>query len=253
MNAFSPDGGGKHRSTAPRVGRCRGDRGTGPGRRKLTDPDRVAGAMLRPRAGPRAALRGFLGGQRGATTIVAAVAISILVSAFAVLMGIVHKIYIEDRMGRGVRAGARAVSLLATAPANEAALKDVVCKALGRELGEDEGKACACWTVEVEAFETPKALSDDIARGSDAPHGGESADMVLVRLSRPYQDWLSGPDTDTETETPDETEPLDETEPPEETDTDPDTVRCPSAGSEEPGPTWIVVAALARNDRAVTP
>ena len=246
MDAVRPHGEGRRWGRAPRAGRCRGDRGTGPGRRKLTDPDRVAGAMLRPRAGPRAALRGFWSGQRGATTLVAAIAISMLVAAFAVLMGIVHKIYIEDRMERGVRAGARAVSLLATAPANEAALKDVVCTALGRELGEDEGEACACWTVEVEAFETPKALSDDTARGSDAPHGGENADMVLVRLSRPYQDWLSGPDTDTKTETPDETEPLDET------DTDPDTVRCPTTDSEEPGPTWIVVAALARNERAVT-
>ena len=180
--------------------------------------------------GPRAALQGFRRDTRGSVTIVAAIGISILVATLAVLMGIVHEIYIEDRMGRGVRAGARAVSLLATAPASEAALKDVVCKAVGRELGEDEGEDCACWSIEVEAFETPKALSDDSARGSDAPPGGENEDMVLVRLRRPYGDWLSGPD-DTDSET--------------------DSDRCPPVDPDASEAAGIVVAALARNERAI--
>ena len=117
-------------------------------------------------------------------------AISILVTTLASLMGIVHNVYIEDRMERGARAAVRAVSLAATAPASEKALRDMVCQAVGRELGQDAGRRCACWNIEVEAFETPRALLGGHARAG-APHGGENADMVLVRISRPYGDWLS--------------------------------------------------------------
>ena len=174
------------------------------------------------------ALRSFRSGQRGTATIGAAIAISILVATLAALLGIVHETYIEDRMERGARAGVRAVSLAATAPASEKALNDIVCKAVERELGEDEGEACACWTIEVEAFETPQALSGGHARGAGAPLGGENADLVLLRLRRPYQDWLSAPvraDSGSEA----------------------DADSCPDAS----GAAEIVVAAVARNEREV--
>ena len=183
----------------------------------------------------RTAARDFLNGQRGATTIGAAVGISILVTALATVMGVVHKIYLEDRMTRGARAGARAVSLAATAPASEAALRDIVCNAVERELGEDEGRQCACWwRIEVEAFATPRALSGGHARGADAPLGGENADMVLVRLSRPHGDWLSAPAGDD----PDDPD-------------DPDAQPCPPVDPDASEPFGIVVAALARNEREV--
>ena len=176
------------------------------------------------------AARGFWSGQRGSATIGAAIAISILVATFAALMGIVHHIYVEDRMGRGARAGARAVSLAATAPASEKALKDIVCKAVERELGEGAGEACACWTIEVEAFATPRALSAGTARGAGGALGGENADLVLVRLRHPYQDWLSAParaDSGSDAEA--------------------DAGSCPDAS----GAAEIVVAAVARNEREV--
>ena len=95
-----------------------------------------------------------------------------------------HEAYIEDRMARGARAAARAVSLAATAPASEKALKDIVCKAVGGELGEGAGKDCACWSIELEAFETPQALSAGTARdAAGGSHGGENMDMILVRLT----------------------------------------------------------------------
>ena len=195
----------------------------------------VAPPDLSPPGGPSravtgAALRRFGRCERGGTTIGVAIAISILVATFAALMGIVHEIYVEDRMGRGARAGARAISLAATAPASEMALADIVCKAVGRELGENEGEACACWTIEVEAFETPRALSGGHARGAGAPRGGENADMVLVRLRRPWQNWLSTParaDTGSEAGA--------------------DSGSCPDTS----GAAEIVVAALARNEREV--
>ena len=218
MGAFGPHGGGRHRSTAPRVGRRGGGRGTVPGRRKPAD----SGGMARGLHPRRAGRQGFPSGQRGATTIGAAIAISILVTSLAILTGILHEIYIEDRMERGARAGARAVSLVATAPASEEALKDLVCEAVGRELGPDEGEDCACWIIEIEAFATPRALSAGNVRGPGAAPGGEHADMVLVRLRRPHRNWLSDPG---------------------------DTDRCPAVDPDEPSA--IVAAAIARNERAV--
>ena len=198
----------------------------------------AAGSEGRPRAAlritrPEAATpRGFWSGQRGATTIGAALSISILVTAFAALMGIVHEIYVEDRMERGARAGARAVSLLAAAPASAEALERIVCDAVRRELwpGLAEGESDECtarWTVEVTAFPTPRALGDDAPRAAGSSPGGENEDMILVRLIRPGRGWLpvgrsAEADEGTAASTPG-----------------------------KPASTRIVAAALARNERAV--
>ena len=198
-------------------------------------PDRFGGSS---RAATGAALRRFGRCERGGATIGAAIAISILVAAFAALMGIVHGLYVEDRMERGARAGVRAMSLAATAPANKKALEDLVCKAVERELGEDEGEACPCWTIEVEAFETPRALSGGQPRGADAPHGGENADMVLVRLRRPYWDFLS---------TPVRADSGSEADGSESAGSESDAGSCPDTSKAAE----IVVAAVARNEREV--
>ena len=234
MNVSGTGGREELWSTAPPAGRD-----IGSGLRKIADPGRIAGAEMHPRGNLCTALRGFRSGQSGGVTVEGAIALSVLVAAFAALMGIVHETYIEDRMARGARAGARAVSLAATAPASEKALKDIVCRAVARELGEDEGKDCACWSIEVEAFATPQALSAGEARGSNAPHGGENLDMVLVRMSRSYWDWLSDPvDTGADSKAEADLEA--------EADTEVDS--CPDA-SNEAG--IIVVAAVARNEREV--
>ena len=240
MNVFKMGGRGKLQDMALRAGRD-----TGPGLRKVANAVRIAGAGTHPRGNLRAALRGFRSGQRGATTIVVAIAILVLVTTLAALLGIVHEAYIEDRMARGARAAARAVSLAATAPASEKALKDIVCKAVGGELGEGAGKDCACWSIELEAFETPQALSAGTAReAAGGSHGGENMDMILVRLRRPYGDWLSGPDgTGSDSDIDSDSNSSSDTDP----DTEAEADSCPDAsdGAE------IVVAAVARNEREV--
>ena len=184
-----------------------------------------------------AASRGFASGQRGAVTIGAAISISILVAALAIFMSeIVHKIYVKDRLGLGARAAARAVSLAATAPANEKALETIVCDAVGRELGKAAGSNCACrWQIDVESFATPQSLlsgSTSTPDGSESlPYGGANGDMVLIRLHLPYWDWLlsavpaaapAGAEGDEEN-------------------------RCPDVS----GKAVVVAAAVARNERAV--
>ena len=191
-------------------------------------PRHPPGASARPRTPPGAVIGRFLRCERASVALESAVGISILVAVFASLMGIVHKTYVEDRMERGARAGARAVSLAAAAPASEKALKDLVCKAVEREFGEDVGRACACWNIEVEAFETPQALSGGHARGNGAPLGGENADMVLVRISRPWGSFsVATPDPD---------------------NPDPEAMVCADASK---AAAEIVVAAVARNEREV--
>ncbi|MDD9981739.1 MAG: hypothetical protein OXU81_10335, partial [Gammaproteobacteria bacterium] len=102
MDVFRMGGGEKHRGTAPRAGRD-----TGPGLRKIAGPGRSAGPGMHPRGNLRAAPRGFRSGQRGATTIVAGIALLILITALAALLGIVHETYLEDRMGRSARPALR--------------------------------------------------------------------------------------------------------------------------------------------------
>ena len=176
-------------------------------------------------AGPRAALRGFRRGTRGATAITFAISISVLVVAFASLIEIAKLIFVWDENARASRAAARAVSLLASAPASEAALEQVACDAVKRELGWAEDADCDRWTIEIEAFPTPAALLAGSPRGSGSPLGGENADLVLVRLSQPWQGWLPGALA------------------PEEEGDDPGA--DPPAGG-------IVVAAVARNEREIT-
>ena len=210
-----------------------------PGRSRVTaSPDRPGDPSAAVTGG---APRGFWRGQRGAATIGAALSISILVTAFASLMGIVHKIYIEDRMERGARAGARAVSLLATAPASAQALERIVCAAVRRELwpGLAEGESDECtdrWTVEVRAFPTPRALGGDAPRADGGSPGGENEDLVLVRLTRPWKGWLPGGRDAEAGEGGEEAEGSEE---------------ATSSTPGEPASTGIVAAALARNERAV--
>ena len=216
-------------------------------------PSRRSGVAASPGepGGPSAALthaapRGFRSDERGAATIGAALSIVVLVTMFATLMGFVHRIYIEDRMERGARAGARAVSLLAAAPASKSALERIVCDAVRRELwpGLAEGEKDECterWTVEITAFATPRALGDDDARGAGGSPGGENEDMVLVRLIRPHQDWLPGGRVARAAEEPASSGPG-ESGPPG-TDAPPETVA--------PSPPGIVAVAIARNERAV--
>ena len=114
----------------------------------------------------------FLRARRGAVAVEAALAISILVVVLGGLMAIAHAAYVADRMDRGARAAARAVSLAA----DLTGLATVACDAIKRELALDPAFDCAdSWTVTIESGLAPAALAD-----STLPDTG--GDVVRVRV-----------------------------------------------------------------------
>ena len=124
-------------------------------------------------------IRRFLRAERGNVALESAIALSVLVSAFAGLMHLVGDVYAEDRMGRGVRAVARAIALN---PGTEP------WAVFRRELGLDESHSCPAlsgstpgtcdgWTLSVAHRVSPGSLG--AALGGTAANDGE---MVFVRL-----------------------------------------------------------------------
>ena len=141
------------------------------------------GALRRPRR--RGALGRFWRARDGATAIEGALSVSVLVIALAGLLGIVHTLYSADELGRAARAAARAVALLPAAPASVAALDEVACGAIRRELGLEASFDCAAaWTITIDAYATPEDLLAGTARGGDTALAGENGDMILVRIAR---------------------------------------------------------------------
>ena len=135
--------------------------------------------------------RSFLRCARASVVVEGALSVSGLVVAIAVLMGVVHTLYSSDRLARAARAGAHDVALLAAAPADAAALEKSICDAGRRELGLEVGPEidCADWAITVRAYPNAAALlasavegTPGLARGEDAPPGGENGDFVLVRI-----------------------------------------------------------------------
>ncbi len=137
-------------------------------------------------------IRRFARCERAATALEAALALSVLVVAFALLMNIVGDVYAEDRGQRGAQAVARTLALDPSADP---------WAVLRRELGLDETHNCAelignapgaCdgWTLSVAAGVAPASLETAI-RGTAASDG----DMVLVRLWRDQGGNDSTPDS----------------------------------------------------------
>ena len=119
----------------------------------------------------------FLRAGRGAVAVESALAISILVVVLGGLMSIAHAAYTADRMDRGVRAAARAVSLAA----DSTGLAAVACDAIKRELDLDPAFVCAdTWTITIESGLSPAALAD--------PSDTAAGDVVRVRI-----DWTPAP------------------------------------------------------------
>ena len=100
-----------------------------------------------------------------------ALAISVVVAAFAGLMEIVNTAFESDRMNRAARAAAQATALDPNADA---------CAAIRRELRLTDDFDCAPWAITVHRGVLPSNLAD--ALGSGSPDG--TGDMVLVRI-----DW----------------------------------------------------------------
>ena len=124
-------------------------------------------------------MRRFLRAERGSVALESAIALSVLISAFAGLMNIVGDVYADDRTERGARAVARALAL------NPSADPWAALKREG-ELGANV--TCAAWTatantcdgrtLKIDHGVAPAALPDNLAAGVSS-HDGE---LVLVRL-----------------------------------------------------------------------
>ena len=128
-----------------------------------------------------------LGGPRrarGATAVETVLSIAVLIGVLSALMAVIQDLYAKDRAERAARAGARAIALLESAPADQANLEETVCRGMRDELGLDRDHDCSeGWSIEVEAFEGPSKLLADDARTAGSPLGGEDRDLVLLRLT----------------------------------------------------------------------
>ena len=139
----------------------------------------------------------FCKARDGSVAVEAAVAIMVLVVAFAGVMEIVRSAYVADTMGRAARAAARAVALAPDAKAGT--LGSVACAAIRRELHLDEGFDCSArWNLTIDTGLAPAALHQS--------GGGREGDMVRVRIAwdpEPLTGLLSALSED-EGETPQE-------------------------------------------------
>ena len=130
-----------------------------------------------------ASVPGFWRGRRGSVAVETALAVSLLVIAFAGIMEIVHSVYVEDRMGRASRAAARAIALVPEA--GESALANRACAAIRRELDLSDSFDCgAKFAVTVDRNLAPAGLM----HGADTEPTGETGELVVVRIA-----WSAGP------------------------------------------------------------
>ena len=117
-----------------------------------------------------AAIRRFRRGEHGGVAIESAIAMVILVVAFAGLIEIAQASYAGDRMARAARTAARVLALNPSADA---------CSAIQRELDLAEDFECeTAWRLIVELGVSPNSLPATL--GDSATEG--TGDMVLVRI-----------------------------------------------------------------------
>ena len=149
------------------------------------------GPRLAPARIPRAAAarrslrtvtRRFLVAERGSVAIESALALVVLVTAFAGLMHIVGDIHADDWIGRGARAAARAVALDPSAEPWAAIKREGMLDANATCPGwTATANTCGGWTLRIDRGVAPAALPDDLAANVSSASGGE---LVLVRLER---------------------------------------------------------------------
>ena len=120
-------------------------------------------------------MRSFWPKEDGETGLETALAVALVVAAFAGLIEIVNTTFESDRMNRAARAAADATALDGNADA---------CAAIRRELRLADDFDCSAWTITVHRRVLPSKL--DTALGAGSP--GTTGDMVLVRI-----DWSRAP------------------------------------------------------------
>lgn len=135
------------------------------------------------------AARDFWRARRAAVALETAIAVPVLLFAFAGLMEIVHSAYVSDNMNRAARAAARAIAIAPDSEAGAGALDSVACTAIRRELKLVEGFDCgASWTLTVDTDLTPSAL----LAGGDGGDGEADGDLVVVRIAWSREPWEIG-------------------------------------------------------------
>ena len=155
---------------------------------QIDSPATSRTVVLRPQGYRTYSLQRFFHGQRGSTAVEGAIAISILVAAFAGLMAIVQESYATDRLGRAARAVARAVALDSQADP---------CAAIRRELDLAVDFDCeGQWQITVDHGVSPSHLSTLVA--GDTGGGNASGELVLVRIG--WKQGASESDSDSEPE-----------------------------------------------------
>ena len=155
---------------------------------RIDGPATSQTVVLRPQGYRTHSLKRFFHGQRGSAAVEGAIAISILVAAFAGLMAIVQESYATDRLGRAARAAARAVALNSQADP---------CAAIRRELDLAADFDCeGQWQITVDHDLSPSNLSTLLA--GDPGDGNASGELILVRIG--WKQGVSEGDTDSEPE-----------------------------------------------------
>ena len=153
-----------------------------------------------PRAPARAALRRFARCEAGGSAVDSALAIAILVTAFAGLMAIVETVYTEDRMGRGARAVARSIALNPSdSPWNALKTEGLIASAkkcpavstgtvtCGGSNIELENGTCDDWTLIIQRKLLPEELPGALETCPAA--GAGAGDLVLVRVEKSRLPW----------------------------------------------------------------
>ena len=127
----------------------------------------------RPEGYGKRTLRDFVNGRRASAAIEGAIAISILVAAFAGLMAIVEESYTTDRLARAARAAAHAIALNSNADP---------CAAIRREFSYDENFCCdGQWQISVDRGLSPSALPGSLDQDLSDSADGE---LIVVRIGR---------------------------------------------------------------------
>lgn len=132
----------------------------------------------------RSRLERLLLDRRGSAAAESALTIGILVIVCGGLMAIAHAAYTDDRMGRAVRAAARAVALVTEASPSLATLRSVACDAIKSKLQLDADFDCSSeWTLTVTTDLVPTALDT----GTNPE--GMTGEMILVEIAWDQAPW----------------------------------------------------------------
>ncbi len=142
-----------------------------------------------------AAVAGFFRGVRGAAAVETVLSISVLVTAFALLMSFVSDFYAEDGLDRAARTAARSLAIKPDADPWEAVWQELDPNVDFTTCGTDWTAAalgtCDGLTLAVVKGVSAAALAAAIDSGTPAP-ADPAGELVLVGLSRSSSGFIPG-------------------------------------------------------------